>query len=125
MSLMFGLISFVSLLIAFLITAIVVVLYDYKAYLDWRRNIFIITDKKIVTVEIDNSKVSHTREVILEPVKETGIEVMFSGILGRYLNFGNITVTFDTSSRIEPITFEKLPDPEGFKEALEEAKYER
>jgi membrane protein implicated in regulation of membrane protease activity len=119
-SLTFGLFSFILLLVSFLLVVVVLIAYGYKSYQDWKDYLYVVTNKKIAVVNLAGSDIEWEREVITDSAKETSIEVKVP-LPGRYLGYGDVTVTFETSSRVEPITFEKVPNPNGFRKALEEA----
>ena len=94
-----------------------------RSFIDWYYNIYVITNRKILTISYSPLTSHKINEILLDQVKATEIDTKIDGILNELLNIGHVFVTFDRPTHGEELMFSYVKNPNKIETYLQNALY--
>jgi len=74
---------------------------------DWRNDLYIITDDRVIDIEKVPFRYEHRREASLDKIQD--VRYLQEGFIALRLDFGNVRL--ETAGGIEAFTFDSVPHP--------------
>jgi len=75
--------------------------------IDWRNDLYVLTDDRVVDIEKVPFRYEHRREASLDRIQD--VSYLQEGFLAKTLNFGNVRL--ETAGEIGAFTFDNVPRP--------------
>lgn len=92
----------------FVVYYMLIAAYIIENFLHWYFNIYIVTNRHIVDVDLQNLLNRYTTEVRLEDIQSPRAKIQ--GIFGSLFNYGDVHI--ESAARSQIIDFESVPKPD-------------
>lgn len=99
---------FILLILTVLVIALAILT---KTVVAWYMHLYIVTNRKILEVYYVPIFSYWIKEVLLDQVRCTEIDIRTQGFLNQWLNKGDIIITFDRPTHEEEFTFSDIANP--------------